>query len=370
LRRSKFGNETLGRRLRAARLRAGYRSAKVAAAAQGWSTPTYRAHENGGRKVPAEMLNEYAKAYQVSLVWLNTGVATEANDPPAKSSVEDLAEFGFHLAAKEKKKSAGKRLKLVRLARGFATAWDAAHKMKVNANTYANLESGRNGLSTAATRALATAYGVLDDWLRLGALPSGLGSEADAFLEKLNSQDWNPEWAADHLFGLVDVGLRATASEGISPARELSRPIPASGSASEIAVQEFNLGQLLASSSSKQPQRTWLFPRDIVDVNGRDSDLLVVALGSRAVEIGLRAGGRVVLDRSRVDMSNSHDALLIHPNGALELLARPAGTAHDSVEAMPDIGSVTSPRSAIAFVGFVLFTIGTPLAILESPCPP
>jgi transcriptional regulator with XRE-family HTH domain len=367
---AKFGNQTIGRRLRAARLRAGYRSAQVAATAQGWPVATYRAHENGGRKVPDEMLNEYAKAYKVSLVWLNTGVATEANDPPAKSSYDDIAKLAFSLAAEDKKKLAGKRLKLIRRARGFATAWDAADKMKVNQNTYANLESGRNGLSTAATRALATAYGVRDDWLRLGALPSGLGSEADTFLEKLNSQDWNPEWAADQLFGLVDVGLRATASDGINLTRELSRPIPASGSASEIAVQEINLGQLLASSSSKQPQRTWLFPRDILDVNDRDSDLLVIALGSRALEIGLRAGGRVVLNRSRLDMKNSHDALLIHPDGALELLARPAGTFDDRVEAIPDIGSVTPPRSVVAFVGFVVFTIGNPVAIPETTSPP
>lgn len=367
---AKFGNQTIGRRLRAARLRAGYRSAQVAAAAQGWPVATYRAHENGGRKVPDEMLNEYAKAYKVSLAWLNTGVVTEANDPPAKSSYDDIAKLAFNLAAEDKKKIAGKRLKLVRLARGFATAWDAADKMKVNQNTYGNLESGRNGLTAAATRALATAYGVRDDWLRYGALPSGLGVEADTFLERLNSQEWNPEWAADNLFGLVDVGLRTTASDGVRLTREHPRSISVSGSASEIAVQEFNLGQIVASSSRKQTQRTWLFPRDIVNVNARDSDLLVVALGSRALEIGLRAGGRVVLDRSRVDMSNSHDALLIHPNGALELLARSAGTANDRIEAMPDIGSVTSPRSTVAFVGFVVFTIGNPASIPEALATP
>lgn len=368
--RAKFGNETLGRRLRAARLRAGYRSAKVAAAAQGWPTPTYRAHENGERKVSEETLNEYAKAYEVSLGWLKTGAKVDANDPPSQTPEVDLAKLAFDLDEDDKKKLKSKRLKLVRLARGFATALDASQKMGVNTNTYANLESGRNGLTTAATRALATAYGVRDDWLRLGALPSGLGPEADTILDQLNSQDWNPEWAADQLFGLVGVGLRATAADGISLTREPPRPVPKSGSAKEIAVQEFNLGQLLTSSGSKQPQRTWLFPRDVVDANERDSDLLVIALGSRALEIGLRAGGRVVLNRSRLDMKNSNDALLIHPDGALELLARPVGTFDDRVEAMPDIGSVTSPRSAVTFVGFVIFTIGNPVAIPESPSPP
>jgi transcriptional regulator with XRE-family HTH domain len=363
---AKFGNQALGRRLRTARLRAGYRSAQVAAAAQGWPTATYRAHENGGRKVPDEMLNEYAKAYKISLVWLKTGAATDANDPPAKSSDDELALWKLRSNAEDKKKIAGKRLRLVRLARGFATALDAAEKMKVNGNTYANLESGRNGLTTA-TRALATAYGIREDWLRYGTLPSGLGAEADTFLERLNSQEWNPEWAADNLFGLVDVGLRTTASDGVRLTRDPRSSVPVSASA--IAVQEFNLGQLVASSSRNQPQRTWLFPRDIVDVNDRDSDLLIVALGSRALEIGLRAGGRVVLDRSRVDMNNFHDALLIHPDGALELLVRPTGTANDRIEAMPDIGSVTSPRPTVAFLGFVIFSIGNPASIPEPPSP-
>lgn len=60
-------------RLRDARIRAGFRSARAAAIRYNWPKSTYSQHERGARKISAEIAEEYARKLGVSLDWLMKG---------------------------------------------------------------------------------------------------------------------------------------------------------------------------------------------------------------------------------------------------------------------------------------------------------
>ena len=61
---------TPGERLRAARIRAGFKSASTAAAAFGWVKATYLSHENGWRGLRPSTAKRYARAFGVDFAWL------------------------------------------------------------------------------------------------------------------------------------------------------------------------------------------------------------------------------------------------------------------------------------------------------------
>lgn len=67
--------ETPNQRLKAARIKAGYKSATAFAEAAGIVEATYRHHENatGGRGIPSSKLALYAEKLNVSVEWLLTG---------------------------------------------------------------------------------------------------------------------------------------------------------------------------------------------------------------------------------------------------------------------------------------------------------
>jgi phage repressor protein C with HTH and peptisase S24 domain len=62
--------EVRRRRLVEARERAGYKSARDAAAKNGWPESTYRAHENGTRTITVENAVKYADAFGVDAAWI------------------------------------------------------------------------------------------------------------------------------------------------------------------------------------------------------------------------------------------------------------------------------------------------------------
>jgi len=61
-------------RLRIARLRAGFETAKDAAQAMGFAVSTYLAHENGSRGYPAKKAEIYGRRFKVREQWLLYGV--------------------------------------------------------------------------------------------------------------------------------------------------------------------------------------------------------------------------------------------------------------------------------------------------------
>lgn len=74
-------------RLRIARLRAGFETAKDAAEALGFPVSTYLGHENGSRGYPAKKAEVYARKFKVREQWLLYGVGAgpgETDGPKAE----------------------------------------------------------------------------------------------------------------------------------------------------------------------------------------------------------------------------------------------------------------------------------------------
>lgn len=68
-----FSMDTAAERLKAARLKAGYETAKAAAEAMGATVSTYIQHENGSRGYPARTAARYAKFFRAAPEWLLYG---------------------------------------------------------------------------------------------------------------------------------------------------------------------------------------------------------------------------------------------------------------------------------------------------------
>jgi len=94
-------------RLLKARVMAGYRSGRAAAAAMGMSPATYASHENGSRTFGVPEAHKYADIFNVSPGWLLTGEALNQSDfrdsrvqskpgaaPQSKQNTIDVYQFG------------------------------------------------------------------------------------------------------------------------------------------------------------------------------------------------------------------------------------------------------------------------------------
>jgi transcriptional regulator with XRE-family HTH domain len=68
--------ETLGHRLREARVSRGFRSAAEAARQFRWNITSYQQAENGTRPPTRDKITEYARNFRVSVSWLLTGDGT------------------------------------------------------------------------------------------------------------------------------------------------------------------------------------------------------------------------------------------------------------------------------------------------------
>jgi len=78
-------------RLRIARMRAGYQTAKEAAEALGFPVSTYLAHENGSRGYPAKKAFTYARKFKVREQWLLYGVGAGPGESEGeKAEVVDI----------------------------------------------------------------------------------------------------------------------------------------------------------------------------------------------------------------------------------------------------------------------------------------
>lgn len=67
-------------RLKAARERAGFDSARQAAIRYGWTISTYGSHENGQTPVPQKAAEKYAAKFKVSPGWILTGEVPPDSD--------------------------------------------------------------------------------------------------------------------------------------------------------------------------------------------------------------------------------------------------------------------------------------------------
>ena len=76
-------------RLKAARKRAGFESARYAAMRYGWTVSTYASHENGQTPVPQKAAETYAPKFRTTAAWILTGdgPATARNIAPVMGMV-------------------------------------------------------------------------------------------------------------------------------------------------------------------------------------------------------------------------------------------------------------------------------------------
>lgn len=81
--------ETLGNRLREARLSRGFRSAAEAARQFQWNITSYQQAENGTRPPTRDKITEYARNFRVSVSWLLTGSGT-----PEDTDIKTVPFFG------------------------------------------------------------------------------------------------------------------------------------------------------------------------------------------------------------------------------------------------------------------------------------
>lgn len=79
------GMDTPAKRLKAARERAGYANAKLAADALGIKEAGYRHHENGTRDIGYRTAQKYAKAFRTTPEWLMDGEKDEAELGPRQT---------------------------------------------------------------------------------------------------------------------------------------------------------------------------------------------------------------------------------------------------------------------------------------------
>jgi len=84
--------ETPAARLKWARERAGYKQAKDAVEAFGWTASTYYGHENGDRSFKAETAKRYAQAFNVPWTWLMGDDDHSASDEPPARDRRPVAE--------------------------------------------------------------------------------------------------------------------------------------------------------------------------------------------------------------------------------------------------------------------------------------
>ncbi|MDF0498252.1 helix-turn-helix domain-containing protein [Bradyrhizobium yuanmingense] len=174
-------------RLHAARRSAGFRSAKAAALAHGWSEPTYRAHETGNRYIDTSWEEVYATAFGVDLDWLRSGGGEgPATDPVREARFRARVEREGNRAKKDAQE-VGRRLRVARRVAGFTSVSIAADALKLKRSTLSAHEVGQNVLSADVARLYAMAFGCSANWLMTGEGPSGLPAAADAQLESLLS---------------------------------------------------------------------------------------------------------------------------------------------------------------------------------------
>ena len=75
-------SDTPADRLRAARLRAGFKKAAEAAAAHEWTLSTYRSHDNGTRGFDKAAAIKYGRAFKVDPSWL-LGISKSSRETEA-----------------------------------------------------------------------------------------------------------------------------------------------------------------------------------------------------------------------------------------------------------------------------------------------
>jgi hypothetical protein len=303
--------------LRAARLRAGFKSARSAALTFSWPESAYSAHESGTRRAPPEKMQQYLDAFSKS-----TSSAVNAISPRFSATPRDVVERLLRERRTQKladRVVAGRRLMLSRRLAGFDTPTQAAEFYGWGVQNYYGHESGRRSIPRQTADKYGLAFGVSPAWLLRGEAPSGLSSglrstELDAIAERFASS--NSENFPGEMLQLASADRRAD-TEIVSQFSSTSyrRKAPAKALSSEGDVLE-----VVREGLDSSANRAWGFPPAFLSQAwGITSDnLRMVGLTEDAA--GVAAGDRILVDCNDVAVRDGHTFAMEREDGVIVLV--------------------------------------------------
>lgn len=329
-----YGDPAVAARLRAARFKAGFRSARAAALKHGWPEGTYRNHESGTRAISDEDAKQYCQAFGVPEGFLtNYGFGVGVPGPEVL-----LSSFERQVAdtAEQDRREAGYRLRAARLLSGFMTASEAAKWFGLSRPTYGGHENGVNRISENMAKVYGLAFGVHPDWLLTGEFPSGLPDEIDEILR----QDRIPNYPDKHWAGRFAHLRKPTKGNPDEVQRLIHQLRNEEARVSGTAAHEFlpePVSKWLPNLASKDflherpihGSRTWGLPKGATkDLFGCSPDQVVILVVSADIPSeGLSVGDRVFVDVSDRTFQGSGLYATLSSEGSLGF-ARSAGGRH------------------------------------------
>jgi hypothetical protein len=301
--------KAIGRLLAEARRRAGFLSAAAAATAYGWSDVTLRAHERAARKISAIDAEKYALAFRLPVAALEDAEKAERE---LERLLREPAPMPTAVRSDER---AGRRLKIVRLIRGFESVRVAAEYFGFVQPTLVAHESGTNPVTRRSALGYAAAYGVSPEWLLRGLAPSGLGPLVDASLA--SAGDWE-SLDVRELRRLADVdgekdtmGLRRLLRE-----RQWAGVADSDGdNIPEVSARQLELG----SDFNYEASKFWKLPTGLASSLIESEAGALVVLPLDFSHGGFAAGDRLFVDLTKRDLrSGGRFAYIV--NGTLRVV--------------------------------------------------
>lgn len=320
------GNPTLADCLKAARLRAGFRSARAAAIANNWPEGTYRAHETGTRSINMATLRRYEDAFGQRLNPLDATFEKFEDVKRARAGVE--AQAVLKMAA---------RLRLARLLCGFQSIKAAVDSFGFKRSAYSAHENGYNRFSERHAEAYGLAYRVEPKWLLTGKGPIGLENHED---EKFILQSNILNSPSEFYFSRISIQSRNRAHGPPQQVREiLHRPKKLTNERTEnenhtFIKEIFNRSSWL--SAGQDPghlcaRRTWGIPEDIAyELISHWPERLVVFAASTAIpDFHISPGDRIFVERSVNISEKIGPYVILAPDSKLNIVNDLASLEHD-----------------------------------------
>jgi hypothetical protein len=296
--------------LKAARLRAGYRSATDAAVAIGISENTLRGHESGKRKISEGQAAAYAKAFKIDRESLLRKLEPHLEHP----LIDEIRELSRSVEREALGAKTGQwaRLRFARVMRGFATLSDASRRFGLSRGTAGNHENGDNLLSDGVADAYALAYAINAAWLNSGEGPSGFGAEVDARIKGVSSRDL-PELARK----LDSVPLHRPASEWALIKQTFTDAMASTSFGGRIL--EMKIGPD-GKRTVAEPRQVWVIPQDARTILAKRGATDVIAVSLEAPTEGFEIGDRLFVDLTQ--RNPRLGGLFVHDDGRTGIFLR------------------------------------------------
>ncbi|MET1047127.1 MAG: hypothetical protein ABWX70_10580 [Hyphomicrobium sp.] len=288
--------------LRATREAAGFASARAAAEHHGWPVRYYRSREDGSRSFKAGELENYLRAFS----------AADTLHSPDEAIGRLVAEREQRkLSGRERREAKATRLKIARLSRGHRSMQAAAAAIGLNAPTYESHERGINAMADPVVSLYAAAFGIRPEWLTDGTLPSGLGSDTDARMERLMFAPQEASGTID-LFDFDPVEIARLKAQTLK-----------SGQPVYVNVAEVLLSTLIADIRPAKDisPPCWTVPSAVfAGISGRAYKLVRVDMPVR----GLHEGEKLFVVIDAADHQD-HRQLVLLRDGTVEMAGPSAG---------------------------------------------